>query len=75
MRLLLDECIPIGLKAFLSSLGYEVTHLTDLHLSSLTNGDVFVRAKEEFDILVTNDRHFRSPSVFSSITDARHCLS
>lgn len=64
MRVLLDECIPLRLKTYLTTLGYEVTHLTDLHLSGLTNGEVYEKAKQGFDIFVTNDRHFRSQTIF-----------
>lgn len=64
IRVLLDECLPIAVKTFLSSRGLRVTHLTDINLSGLTNGEVYKLAKDEFQIFVTNDRHFRSRTVF-----------
>lgn len=44
--------------------GYSVRHVNDLNLSGSVNGNIYRRAKEEFQIFVTSDRHFKDQNRF-----------
>lgn len=55
MRILLDECLPRGLKKAFRSYGLVLT-VTDAGLSSYTNGQLFRRISGDFDVFVTIDK-------------------
>lgn len=64
MKILLDECVPIGITPFLEKEGGEVHHVTTLNLSGMRNGPFYDIAKEKYDFFLTTDRHFRNPKKF-----------
>lgn len=61
MKILLDECMPLPIMARLADLGHTFAHAARCGLAGLANGDVYHHAIVEFDLFVTNDRHFRNP--------------
>ncbi len=64
MRILLDECIPLGLARSAAFEGHRVDHVTQIGQAGLTNGQLHALASPGFDLLVTSDRHFRhSPAL------------
>ncbi len=64
MRIPLDECMPLPIVARLADLGHAFAHAARCGLAGLSNGDVYEHAAAEFDLFVTNDRHFRNPDRF-----------
>jgi hypothetical protein len=55
LRILLDECVPRGLKR--SLLGYPlVLTVPEAGFSGLENGQLLQRAAGEFDVLITTDK-------------------
>lgn len=62
MKILLDECIPLPILASLADLGHTIQHAARCGLAGCSNGEVYDHAIAEFDLFVTNDRHFRNPN-------------
>jgi len=53
MRILLDECVPRGLKRHLP--GHEVQTVPEAGWSGVKNGLLLARAKGRFDVLLSTD--------------------
>lgn len=66
MKILLDECIPIGLQDYLMKKGYEVVHVKRTEWAGFSNSDLYKKAKNAFQIFVTTDRHFTHPEKFKT---------
>jgi len=64
VKILLDECMPFPIIVKLADLGHAFEHAAKSGLAGVSNGDVFDHAVAEFDLFVTNDRHFRNPNRF-----------
>jgi predicted nuclease of predicted toxin-antitoxin system len=64
VKILLDECMPLPILASLSELGHTIQHAARCGLAGCSNGDVYDHAIAEFDLFITNDRHFRNPDRF-----------
>lgn len=54
MRVLLDECVPRGLRQELS--GHEVKTVAEMGWAGVKNGALLERAEKEFDVFLTVDR-------------------
>ena len=54
MRVLLDECVPRGLRQELS--GHEVKTVAEMGWVGVKNGALLERAEKEFDVFLTVDR-------------------
>jgi len=57
MRVLLDENLPVRLKAHISD--HEVFAVTEIGWSSMPDSDVIDQAESRFDVLLTADRSMR----------------
>jgi hypothetical protein len=55
MRVLLDECVPEGLRAELP--GHRVATAREAGLAGRKNGDLLAGAEGRFDVLVTADQN------------------
>lgn len=55
MRVLLDECVPEGLRTELP--GHRVTTSREAGLAGIKNGVLLARAEGRFDVLVTADQN------------------
>ena len=55
MKVLLDECVHVGLKRELT--GHEVRTVPEMKWRGVTNGRLLARAATEFDVLVTLDKN------------------
>jgi predicted nuclease of predicted toxin-antitoxin system len=64
VKILLDECMPLPILARLADLGHTLQHAARCGLAGCTNGDVYDHAIAEFDLFITNDRHFRNTNRF-----------
>jgi len=64
VKILLDECMPLPILAKLADMAHTIAHAARCGLAGLANGDVYHHALVEFDLFVTNDRHFRNPDRF-----------
>lgn len=64
MKILLDECMPLPIMARLADLGHTFQHAARCGFAGYSNGDVFDHALAEFDLFITNDRHFRNTDRF-----------
>ena len=54
MRILLDACVPKGLRRHLA--GHEVRHAPEMGWGDLDNGDLLDAMGGQFDVLVTVDK-------------------
>ena len=54
MRILLDECVPRGLKRELPD--YETSTVPEMGWAGKTNGELLALAEGEFDVLLTADQ-------------------
>ncbi len=54
MRVLLDECVPRGLRQELS--GHEVKTVAEMGWAGVKNGALLERAAKQFDVFLTVDR-------------------
>ena len=57
MRILLDQGIPVPLRAILA--GHEVSTAYELGWSTLNNGELLLAAETRFELLVTTDQNLR----------------
>lgn len=63
MKILLDENVAQAIKEYLESSGHHVSQVRPTGLS-LKNGAVYEKARDSFDLFVTNDRDFLKKSSF-----------
>jgi|SRR5260221_13867400 predicted nuclease of predicted toxin-antitoxin system len=56
MRVLLDECVPRGLRQQLP--GHEVKTVAETGWAGAKNGELLRLAAQQFDVLLTVDRNF-----------------
>jgi len=54
MRVLLDECVPRGLRQDLS--GHEVKTVAEMGWAGVKNGALLEHAEKQFDVFLTVDR-------------------
>jgi predicted nuclease of predicted toxin-antitoxin system len=59
MKILIDECLPIGIKAAVSGLGHECESVREVGLGSKKNGELLAIADAKWDVLLTSDRNIR----------------
>ncbi len=67
MKILLDECIPIGLQDHLMKKGCEVVHVKRTEWAGFNNSDLYKKAQNAFQIFITTDRHFSHSEKFKPI--------
>ena len=58
MRILLDECVPKGLKRFFPP-AHEVLTVAEVGWSGLTNGVLLGKASEQFEVFISVDASVR----------------
>lgn len=68
MRVLLDECVPRGLRAELP--GHEVKTVADAGWAGVKNGALLQLAATRFDVLLTVDRNLEYQQNFAGLTIA-----
>ena len=68
MRVLLDECVPRGLRTELS--GNEVSTVAEAGWAGVKNGELLRLAATRFDVLLTVDRNFEYQQNFSEVAIA-----
>lgn len=59
MRVLIDECLPAGLKESLAALGCEADTVRRAGYGAKKNGELLSLMEGRWDVLVTNDRNIR----------------
>ena len=59
MRVLIDECLPTGLKAFVAALGHECETVRRAGYGAKKNGELLALMEGRWDVLLTNDRHIK----------------
>jgi predicted nuclease of predicted toxin-antitoxin system len=59
MKVLIDECAPKALKAFLTKHGHESRTVQEAGWAGKQNGELLKLAETEFDVLVTVDTNLR----------------
>jgi len=59
MKVLIDECAPKALQAFLSKHGHECRTVQEAGWSGKQNGELLNLAESAFDVLVTLDTNLR----------------
>ena len=63
MRILLDENVAWAILDLLTSLGHQVDHVKSIG-GGLKNGAEYRKAKESYELLISNDRDFLNPKDF-----------
>lgn len=63
MRILLDENVAWAVMDFLIAAGHHVDHVKSIG-GGLKNGAVYGKAKQSYDLFITNDRDFLNPRDF-----------
>ena len=59
MKILIDECVDVKLKATLSRYGHECRTVREMGFASKKNGELLELADIDFDVLVTVDKSIR----------------
>lgn len=59
MKVLIDECAPKALKAFLVQQGHEPLTVQEAGWAGIQNGELLQLAEGRFDVLVTVDTNLR----------------
>src|SRR5579863_6026169 len=59
MKILIDECLPVALRATLGGLGHECETVRRAGYGSKKNGELLSLAEGRWDVLLTNDRRMR----------------
>jgi hypothetical protein len=65
LRVLFDQGVPLPLREHLRN--HEVRTAYELGWSLLRNGELLIKADEQFDVLITTDRNLRSQQNLSRI--------
>ncbi len=55
MRVLVDNCVPLGITKFLT--GYNVTDSVSVGLQDIVNGTLLQAAEGVYDVLLTSDQN------------------
>src|SRR6266851_2455477 len=59
MKILIDECVPIGLSEALRGRGYECDTVRGAGYGSKKNGELLELAEGKWDVLLTIDKNIR----------------
>ena len=59
MRVLIDECLPAGLKESLAALGHECQTVRRAGYGAKKNGELLSLMEGQWDVLLTNDRNIK----------------
>lgn len=59
MKVLIDECLPIGIKDAVSRLGHECDTVRNAGLGSKKNGELLAVADGKWDVMLTSDRNIK----------------
>ncbi len=59
MKILIDECLPVGLKASLTELGHECQTVRQAGFGSKRNGELLTLAEGRWNVLLTSDRNIK----------------
>jgi predicted nuclease of predicted toxin-antitoxin system len=65
MRILLDECVPRGLRKELP--GHEVVTVAEAGWAGVKNGELLQLAARQFDLLLTVDRNLEYQQNFAGL--------
>jgi predicted nuclease of predicted toxin-antitoxin system len=59
MKVLIDECLPTGLKEMLTTMGHECETVRRAGYGSKKNGELLSLAEGRWDVLLTSDRRIK----------------
>ena len=59
MRVLIDECLPAGLREPLAALGHECQTVRRAGYGAKKNGELLSLMEGQWDVLLTNDRNIK----------------
>lgn len=59
MRVLIDECLPAGLRGSLAALGVEAQTVRQAGYGAKKNGELLSLMEGRWDVLLTNDRNIK----------------
>src|SRR5258708_26184744 len=59
MRILIDECVPAGIKKNFAALGHECQTVRKAGFGSKRNGELLGLAEGQWDVLLTSDRNIK----------------
>jgi predicted nuclease of predicted toxin-antitoxin system len=59
MKILIDECLPAGLKGTLTALQHECETVRKAGFGSKKNGELLRLAEGQWDVLLTSDRNIK----------------
>ena len=59
MKILIDECLPAGLKGALTSLGHECQTVRRAGFGSKKNGELLTLVEGRWEVLLTDDQNMK----------------
>jgi predicted nuclease of predicted toxin-antitoxin system len=59
MKILIDECLPAGLKGILTALGHECQTVRKAGFGSKKNGELLRLAEGRWDVLLSDDQNIK----------------
>jgi len=59
MKILIDECLPAGLKRAITDMGHEGETVRHAGFGSKKNGELLSLAEGRWDVLLTSDRRIK----------------
>jgi predicted nuclease of predicted toxin-antitoxin system len=59
MKILIDECLPAGLRGTLAALGHECETVRRAGYGAKKNGELLSLAEGRWDVLLTSDRNIK----------------
>ena len=59
MKILIDECLPAGLKEKVTALGHECQTVRQAGFGTKKNGELLTLAEGQWDVLLTSDRNIK----------------
>jgi predicted nuclease of predicted toxin-antitoxin system len=59
MKVLIDECLPAGLKESLTAMGHECETVRRAGYGAKKNGELLSLMEGQWDVLLTNDRNIK----------------
>ncbi len=68
MRILLDENVPVDILPVLHGAGIEAESVNFIGWKRLQNGELVMRAREQFNLLLTRDKDFDDEYLKKQIT-------
>lgn len=69
MRVLLDENVPVDIIPFLRTAAIDAESVNFIGWKGIQNGELMIRARDRFDLLLTRDKDFHQDFLRRYVTE------